>query len=195
MDRKISFSTYRSIDIAIFTLLMIIFEFLSIKGFEWLNGIYSLSLFLVISLITMLRWKFWAIIPIIASGITYSLAHQDGTYQNMIVYSVGNLFSLLSLVWIFPDQKKLEKNHFVILFVLTGFFSYCVGRSFIASIIFQKSFADLLIGFLGTESLNAVISLVVIFIAKRQNGILEDQKKYILRVQEEERNISLEVEE
>lgn len=195
MDRKISFSTYRAIDITFFTVLMIIFEFLSVKGFEWLNGIYSLSLFLVISLITMLRWKFWAIIPIIASGITYSLAHPDGTLQNMIVYSIGNLFSLLSIIWVYKENQKLEKSYYVILFVLTGFFSYCVGRALIGSILYQKSFTDLVLGFLGTESLNAVISLVVIFIAKRQNGILEDQKKYVLRVQEEERNISLEVEE
>ena len=49
MDRKISFSTYRAIDITIFTTLMIIFEFFSVRGFDLLNGIYSLSLFLVLS--------------------------------------------------------------------------------------------------------------------------------------------------
>lgn len=193
MDRKISFSTYRAIDITIFTVLMIIFEFFSVKGFEWLNGIYALSLFLVLALITMLRWGIYSIIPIIAGGLTYSLAHPSGTLESTIVYVVGNLFVLLAIVWLIKGQNKLkENNYYLILFVLTGFFGYCLGRALIGSIVFEKSFIELAIGYLGTESLNAVISFVVIFIAKKQPGILENQKQYVKRIQEEENSLEVE---
>ena len=185
MDRKISFSTYRSIDITIFTGLMILFEFFSVRGFDLLNGIYSLSLFLVLSLITMLRWKTWAIIPIIAGGATYALAHPDGTILNLLVYVVGNLFVLVSLIWIIKGQDKLENNYYLILFVLTGYFSYCIGRSLIGSLVFNVNFTKLLIGYLGTESLNAVISIIIIFIARKQKVILKDQKEYVKSIQEE----------
>ena len=92
MNRKISFNTYRSIDITIFTALIIIFEIFSVRGFDFFNGIYSLSLFLVLSLITMLRWKVWAIIPIIAAGASYALAHPDGTIQNVQNYLGRSVF-------------------------------------------------------------------------------------------------------
>ena len=195
MNRKISFSTYRSIDIAIFTGLMVLFEFFSVRGFDFFNGIYSLSLFLVLSLITMLRWKAWAIIPVVVGGATYALAHPDGTIQNVIVYVVGNLFVLIALVWIIKGQDKLKNNYYLILFVLTGFFGYCIGRTILGSIVFNVDFVRLLIGNLGTESLNALLSLIVIFIARKQPGILDNQKNYVERVQEEEKQNSLEVEE
>ncbi len=186
MNRKISFSMYRSIDLTIFTVLMIIFEFFSVKGFEWFNGIYALSLFLVLTLITMLRWGIYSIIPIIAGGLTYSLAHPNGTLETTIVYVVGNLFVLIAMVWLIKGQDKIKnQNYYLILFVLTGFFGYCLGRALIGCIVFEASFIDLAIGYLGTESLNAIISMVVIIIAKKQPGILENQKHYVKLVQEE----------
>ena len=193
MGGKISFGMYRSIDLTIFTVLMIIFEFFSVKGFEWFNGIYALSLFLVLSLITMMRWGIYSIIPIIAGGLTYSLAHPNGTMETTIVYVVGNLFVLIALVWLIKGQDKIKnQNYYLILFVLTGFFGYCLGRAFIGTLVFKKDFIDLAIGYLGTESLNAVISLVIIFIARKQPGILENQKQYVKKIQEEENSLEVE---
>ena len=78
---------------------------------------------------------------------------------------------------------------------MTGFFGYCIGRKILGSLVFKVDFVRLLIGNLGTESLNALLSLIVIFIARKQPGILDNQKNYVERVQEEEKQNSLEVEE
>ena len=172
MDKKMSFSTYRSFDIIIFTLLAIFFEWFSMKGLAIFNGIYYLSLFLVLSQIVMLRWKWYAIIPIIASGITRAVTAQGFDIMYITMYAGGNIFSMLSILWIYKFRENISKKEYLLLFVLTGFFGYCLGQTVLGSIIFKKNFIDLLISITSVESLNAIISFIVILIASKQKGLL-----------------------
>lgn len=195
MDRKLSFNTYKAFDITIFTLLTIFFEWFSMKGLSIFNGMYYLSLFLVLSQIVMLRWKWYAIIPIIAAGVTRAIVANGGIdFSYIVMYGGGNLFSLISILWIYQFKENITKGYYLILFVLTGFFGYCLGQTILGTILFNKNFIDLLISIASVESLNAIISLIVIVIASRQKGLLEDQKQYVLRTQQEEQN-TREVEE
>ena len=41
------------------------------------------------------------------------------------------------------------------------------------------------LGFFTTDALSALFTMVIVWIARRLDGIFEDQKKYLLRVQEE----------
>ena len=195
MDRKLSFNTYKAFDITIFTLLTIFFEWFSMKGLSIFNGMYYLSLFLVLSQIVMLRWKWYAVIPIIAAGVTRAIVANGGIdFSYIVMYGGGNLFSLISILWIYQFKENITKGYYLILFVLTGFFGYCLGQTILGTILFNKNFIDLLISIASVESLNAIISLIVIVIASRQKGLLEDQKQYVLRTQQEEQN-TREVEE
>ncbi len=196
MNKSISFNTYKYFDIIIFTLLIIFFEWFSMKGLAIFNGMYYLSLFLVLSLITMLRWKWFAIIPIFAAGLTRAIVACGGIDVNYILmYAFGNLFSLIAILWVYRFKENITKNHYLLLFVLTGFFGYCIGQTIFGSIIFNKNFIDLLISIASVESLNAIISFIVILIASRQKGLLEDQKEYVLKTQQEEKNKTCEVEQ
>lgn len=189
MNKNISFNAYKTFDITIFTLLTIFFEWFSMKGLSIFNGMYYISLFLVLSLIVMLRWKWYAIIPMIAAGFTRAIVAMGGFDVNYILmYVGGNLFSLLSIIWIFKFKENITKNHYLLLFVLTGFFGYCLGQTVFGTIIFNRNFIDLLISIASVESLNAIISFIVIFIASRQKGLLEDQKEFIKKTQQEEMN-------
>ena len=189
MNKNISFNAYKSFDITIFTLLTIFFEWFSMKGLSIFNGMYYISLFLVLSLIVMLRWKWYAVIPMIAAGVTRALVAKNGIDINYILmYAGGNLISILSIIWIYQFKENITKNHYLLLFVLTGFFGYCVGQTLFGAIIFNRNFIDLLISIASVESLNAIISFIVILIASRQKGLLEDQKEYIKKTQQEEMN-------
>ena len=189
MNKNISFNTYKYFDITVFTLLTIFFEWFSMKGLSIFNGMYYISLFLVLSLIVMLRWKWYAVIPMIAAGVTRAITANAGIDINYILmYAGGNIVSLLSILWIYKFKDNITKNHYLLLFVLTGFFGYCIGQTVIGSIIFNRNFFDLFISIASVESLNAIISFIVILIASRQKGLLEDQKEYVLKTQQEEIN-------
>ena len=102
---------------------------------------------------------------------------------------------MLSILWIYKFRENISKKEYLLLFVLTGFFGYCLGQTVLGSIIFKKNFIDLLISITSVESLNAIISFIVILIASKQKGLLEDQKQYILKTQQEEYVNTCEVEE
>ena len=118
MDRKLSFNTYKAFDITIFTLLTIFFEWFSMKGLSIFNGMYYLSLFLVLSQIVMLRWKWYAIIPIIAAGVTRAIVANGGIdFSYIVMYGGGNLFSLISILWIYQFKENITNGYYLILFV------------------------------------------------------------------------------
>ena len=148
---------------------------------------YYISLFLVLSQIVMLRWRWYAIVPIVVAGLTRSIAACNGfDYQYVLMYTVGNLFSIVSIFLIYRYKENITSSYYLILFVLTGYFGYCFGQSLLGSIIFNKNFIDLFISIVTVESLNAVISMIVIWIASKQKGLLEEQKTYIIKTQQEE---------
>ena len=59
----------------------------------------------------------------------------------------------------------------------------CLGRMAMA-LIFGAGFGDAL-AFLTTDSLSAVFTLVIVWIARRLDGIFENQKHYLLRLNKE----------
>ena len=60
-----------------------------------------------------------------------------------------------------------------------------LGRAIIAA--YGNAFLTVLIGFLGTDLINVLLTLLIVMIMKRQNGLFEDQIAYLKRINEEER--------
>ena len=58
-----------------------------------------------------------------------------------------------------------------------------VGR-WLCSLIFELSLANLLT-FITTEILSLLFAIVVLSLAKNADGVIEDQKHYLLRLEEE----------
>ena len=59
-----------------------------------------------------------------------------------------------------------------------------LGRAFVALICGLGTSAAL--GLITTDTLSFVFTLVILWIAKRVNGLFEDQKHYLLRMHREE---------
>lgn len=183
MRKQITLSEYRSGDITIFTVLMVIAEFLAIKGVAWFSEIYAISLFLPISLIVMKRWKIWAAVPMIASAITVCAVNK-AAFNVYVIHIVGNTLVLLSMIWFKIAKNNLKEGHYLILYALSAYILMCFGKAFVG-FLFGENFVSLFVGFLGVNSLNAVIAIIVLFIVRKLDGVFEDQIDYLKRVQEE----------
>lgn len=192
MKKNLTLHEYRAFDIVLFTILMIVFETIAVKAIGWFNEIYAISLFFAINLIVMMRWGAWSIVTILAGAVTFCLAN-GGSTNNYLVYIIGDLFLLSGLLWFKIGKNQIRTNsYFLILFVISSFIMVELGRSLVAMFL-GSSFISIFIGFLGTDSLNCLLALLIIFIARKQDGVFEDQIAYIKRVKEEENSPSLEV--
>lgn len=193
MKKSISLSTYRFLDLAIFTFLMIVFEIIAIKGINWFSEVYCISLFLSISLIVLMRWGLWAIIPIISGALIFCY-EIDGNFENYLVYVIGDLFILINMLWFIKGRQKLKNTYITICYVVSGYLLVQIGRSIVSAILGYPFFTTL-VGFLGTDSLNCLLALIIIFIAKKQNGLFENQIEYLKRIDKEKKKeeASLEV--
>lgn len=183
MRKQITLSEYRAGDITIFTVLMIVVEFLAIKGIVWFSEIYAISLFLALILIVMRRWKLWAIVPMLASAITVCAVNKAEFYV-YVIHIIGNLFVLLAMIWFKIAKNNFKEGHYLILYSLSAYVLMCFGKSFIG-FLYGEKFTTLFIGFLGVNALNVVIAIIVLFIVRKLDGVFEDQIEYLKRVQEE----------
>lgn len=183
MRKNISFKTYRLIDLFILTVLLVVSEIIASKALGWFNEKFYISLFLSLSLIVLMRWNAWASVTIIAGTLTYCIINQ-GVLQNFITYLVGNLFLLFNLFWFIKGKKQFKKNYIVFLYIVTGYLLIEIGRSLVA-LFYDANFFSALIGFLGTDVLNCLLAILIIFIMKRQDGVFEDQVQYLNRVSDQ----------
>jgi len=182
---KLSLRNYRTFDISVFTVLLVVFEVLAVRAVGWFKEIYSVSLFLSLSLLVMMRWGAWSAVPIVFGAFAYCWA-VGAAWENYVVYGVGNLFLLCNLLWFLRGKELVRKGPFLILFVLSGYLFTELGRSLV-SLFFGGKFFSALIGFLGTDLLNALLALLVLGIAKRQKGLFEDQISYLRSLRQEEK--------
>lgn len=182
--QKISLKSYRLFDLAVFTVLLAVFEVIAVRAVGWFGELYSISLFLTISLLVMMRWGAWSAVTILAGALAYCWAN-GAAFENYVVYVIGDLFLLFNLFWFFLGKGRVRKGYFSMFFVLSGYLLTELGRA-IVSAFFGRNFISALIGFLGTDLINSLLALLIVEIAKRQNGLFEDQIEYMRRLREEE---------
>ena len=193
MRKSISFKKYRMIDLLILTGLLVIFEIITSQAPSWFSENYYISLFFSMSLIVLMRWNAWSIITIVAGTVVYCLQNQ-GDLKNYIIYLTGNLFILFNLIWFIKGKHQFKKSYIVLFYVISGYLFVEIGRSLVA-LFFDAPFIATLIGFLGTDLLNVLLTLLIVFIVRRQDGVFEDQITYLKRMNEknEKSESSLEV--
>jgi hypothetical protein len=181
MNKQLTFKGYRSLDLAVFTILMVVFEFVGVKATLWFDELYTVSLFFTIALIVMMRWGAWSVITVIAGALTYCLVNQ-AVWENYLVYLGGALFLLFNLFWFLLGKEKIRQGYYTFLYVLSGFLLVELGRSLIALIVYGKF---PLIGYLGTDVLTLALTILIIHLVRKQSGLFEDQIAYLKRINEE----------
>lgn len=187
MERRRSFGEYRAIDLTIWAMIMCFFEFLIIKAITvWFpNELYTVSLAAALTAIVYMRWGAWGGIHAVLIGFVFCL-FSGGTGKQYIIYCVGNLFSMLSLVMLYKVGKERVRTGklLALLFPLLVQILMHGGRA-LTALILGTPIASVP-GFFLMDSLSYVFTLVIAWIVRRLDGVYEDQKHYLLRLKSEE---------
>lgn len=193
MNERFSLSQYRAIDIFLFTFIIAGAEFLTgLATTKWFpEQLYTASAAAGIAAIVMARWKWGAVVPLAVDALILYLIY-GSAYIQLAVYMVGNLTGLLG-IFLLKTFMKGEKR-------LANPLS-AMGYGLITALLMQsgRALVTLILGYgfknavalYATDSLSLLFTAVIMFVACRQDGLLEDQKHYILRIKEEEKQKDL----
>ena len=187
MKRQLTLPEYRNIDLALFGVILAVFEFIIVRvsnmGAFW-DQPYTVSLAAAITSIIYMRWGYWGALHAALSGFLFCL-FSGGTVNQYMIYTLGNLLSLAAV----PVLKKLghekvrERSGWSLLFALAVIVLMWSGRALTALLLGAPAAG--VVGFFTTDSLSALFTLVIIWIARRLDGVFEEQKHYLLRIQQE----------
>ena len=186
MQRRMTFQQYRTMDLCFFTILLCVGEALiSFASTRWFPGEpYTLSLTPAITAIVMVRWGMGGGIPALAGALVLCLT-SGASGQQYAIYVLGNV-TALALVPVLKriGWKKLTGD--VLLTLCYGLLAALLmqlGR-FVAACLLGNA-PGVSAGFVTTDILSTLFSVLICWIARRQDGMLEEQKDYLIRIQRE----------
>ena len=183
---NLTFKQYRNIDICIFSFLLLISEAVTTLATNvWFAAqpIAITTTFIFICIV-MMRWNWYAIVPAVIGGAVFCIASGASTEQ-FLIYAVGNCATLVNLIWFKIFKKEDVRTNAVklVLFVLTAYITMQLGR-WLVSLIFIQSLDSLVI-YLTTDIITLLFAVVVMLILRNVDGMIEDQKTYLFRLQRE----------
>ena len=190
-----SFNQYRLIDLGIFAVILIIFESIASKAaLSFTSQPYSISIVSAITCIIFMRWGIWGCFHAALGGFVYCFV-TGGAADQYIIYMIGNLFSLAALLLlkrIGPDRVREKVFLSLLLSVLVSLLMQ-LGRGIVA-VVFGAS-PNMIAGFVFTDSVSTLFAMVITGIVRKLDGVFEDQKSYLIRLNSEEENIEEGVDE
>ena len=181
---------YRITDLTILLVIMCVIEALSIVVLKRFGSQFVLSVIVPITLIVYMRWSGYGLIHAFAGGILYSVVIHwyngaltfSSVARDATIYCVGYLCTAAALLLFIKGKDKVNKSRWLTaLYAFIAFAAMCIGRAVTAT-VFGEDFFGVLLGYLTRESLNFVFTVIVLWIARRQNGFFTDQKEYFFSV-------------
>jgi len=186
MKQQITFRQYRAMDLFLFSALLCVCETLITLGAtRWFTGEpYTLSITPAVTAIVMVRWGGFAAIPAVLGAFVFCLV-SGATLPQYIIYCVGNLAALvLTQVLCRDGWKRLHENVlFALLYGLMTAVMMQLGRFLIALVMGNS--LRLCAGFITTDTLSILFAVLIVWIARRLDGVMEEQRHYLRRVAEE----------
>lgn len=180
----LTFGQYRLADIMMFLLIMGVCEAVNVLAIrKWFPGMmFTVSVMLPVSLIVLVRWNWFAAFFPLFDGVLYCWMNGAGA-ATYLIYGVGNSFILLSwfLFKLYSKEKWISRWLTTLALTLISFVLLLAGRT-VLGLCVSIPFTDIFMQTLISESVNLLFAVVVLLIARKADGLLEDQKKYLLRV-------------
>ncbi|MCR4763724.1 MAG: hypothetical protein K5696_09350 [Lachnospiraceae bacterium] len=187
MKRRISVKTYRLIDLGIFAFLLVLFESLLVRAARvWFaDQLYTVSVVAAVTGIVMMRWGAFGLIHAVLGGAVFALM-AGGSAQHFACYCIGNLAASGALLFLKAAGKNRvsREGWLTLLYAVIVQVLMQAGRTLIA-LIFGVS-PSVAAGFFTTDSLSVVFTMLILWIAGRQDGLLEDQRSFLERTREED---------
>ena len=186
MKKQISFRQYRAMDLFLFTALLCGCEALITLGAtRWFPGEpYTLSITPAVTAIVMVRWGGFAAIPAVLGAVVFCFV-SGAALPQYLIYCVGNLASLVLTRFLCGDGwKRLHENVLLAMFYgLSTALLMQLGRLVLGLVLGGS--LQVCAGFVTTDTLSTLFAVLIVWIARRLDGMLEDQRHYLHRVAEE----------
>ena len=188
MTRRISKEQYVFIDLTILTLILC--------GLEWISRLalnafprelYTISVVLPVALIAMMRHGAPGVLLAAAGGLVYSIVN-GAAWDVYPIYILGNSLIALNLIWfVKPGKERVRQStKLTVLYVISGYKLMNLGRGIFAFLLGARPVLGTMVRYFTTDALSAVMSVIIVLIARRQNGVFEDQMQYLRRLASEE---------
>jgi len=181
-----SVGRYRAIDLTLFAMILAFFEtVVRTAAVRWFPAQpYTVSVTPAVTAIVMMRWGPWAGIHAFLGGLVYCLV-SGGQTEHYGIYCLG---SLLCLVCLYPlkraGKEAVRADTFKSLLLALGVTVLMqTGRAAIALMLGHAPAEAA--GFYTTDVITLLFTLIVIWIARRLDGVFEDQKHYLSRLKSE----------
>lgn len=187
MNREITLAQYRTVDMILLAVFLAVSEFLiyAASSFWFVTEAYVVTPVAAITAIVMMRWSGWAGLHALFGGLFFAALH-GASAQQYVIYGLGNLACMAALLFFrIYDKETIRKNSFLALvFALCVQLLMLLGRAGVAAVLGYEP--AVCIGFITTDILSALFTMVIIWIVRRIEGLFEDQKHYLLRTQSEQ---------
>ena len=187
MQPRRTIGQYRAIDLSLFALILIVFETIIVRAStRWFpQEAWTVSVVAAVTAIVMVRWGSWAGIHAVIGGIVFVLA-SHGTGSQYVIYGIGNLAGLAVLPLLKKwGWQKLHSNMLLnFLYGLLTLLFMQAGRGLL-SLAFGASLSAAM-GFVTTDAVSCIFTLVILWITTRLDGMLEDQRHYLERLNEQQ---------
>ncbi len=183
MRQQLSFRQYRRIDLFFFAAILCLCEGLIVfAATRWFPGEpFVLSLTGAVCAVVLFRWGPWAGIHAVLGGALLC-ALSRSPLREYVIYCAGNLACLVMLI---PLQRvgwqRIRDSAFAcVAFGLAATVLMQTGRALV-TFLFRQDLALCLMHYT-TDVLSGLFSAVVMWIARRLDGILEEQGHYVKRI-------------
>lgn len=186
-QKSLTYKQYRTADLTIFLVIYLVIEaLLASLSLKFSNVNFTFTLVYAIAAIVTMRWGAFSAIHLALGGVVYALCLK-GDALSCLGFILGNLFGLLSLITFkfLPKEKITKSFTYSLIYLVIVYLTISLGRAISFSVINKVSFLGMLTSTLTTDVFSLVISIIVILVARRQDGLFEDQKQYLLRTQKE----------
>lgn len=186
MKKQLTVGQYRAMDLFFFALMMVISEsVILLAATRWFpNEPYTVSVVAAVVAIVMIRWGPWAAVHAVLGGVVFCLVSGAAPRQYLI-YCGGNLLALPLLFFIKKQgADAIRRDSFkTVAYGLLTLLLMEAGRALLSLILGASPAAAA--GFFTTDIISWLFTALILWIARRLDGIMEDQKQYLHRVAQE----------
>lgn len=188
MNKRRSPEQYRRVDLLLFALMLLVFEsMILLASSRWFPAEpYTVSLVPAVVAIVLVRWGPWAAVHALLGGAVVCF-HLHASASQFLIYGLGNLFPLLLLPLLARWRKAggvWKESLPALAFGLAVLLLMQGGRAAVS--LLTGAEPSLAAGYFTTEAVTDLFTLVILWIVRRLDGMLEDQLHYLARVQAEQ---------
>ena len=184
--KQITFKQYRAIDLTILCVMTAIFEAITtVATSNWfVLQAMAISITLAMTCIALLRWGLFAVLPSLVGSLTFCIA-SGATPDQYVVYCVGAIFALIAYpIALMLDKEKIRLSFSRRLIFAVSVYLFTVLGRWLTSLLFVPTL-ETLKTFLTTDVLSLLFAILILYVCKGLDGVIEDQRHYLIRLDEE----------